>query len=156
MKNKLIIVFSWLMVLASMLIIYNFSAESAEESTETSGGVVVQILEIFMEKEEITPTVVRKFQFPIRKAAHFGIYMLLGFCMLSAFEKSFKIRFWLNIIFSALACIAYAISDEIHQNFSAGRGPGARDVLIDSLGAVCGIFIFWSLLLILQKITKKK
>lgn len=154
MKNKLIVIFSWLLVLASMLMIYNFSAESAEKSTTTSGGVVVQILDIFMDKEEITPPVIKKYQFPIRKAAHFGIYMLLGFCMLSAFEKTFKIKIWLNIVFSLISCVLYAISDEIHQNFSAGRGPSPKDVLIDSAGALCGILIFWALLAMLHKIEK--
>ena len=152
MKNKIIIIFSWLLVLASMLMIYNFSAENAEKSTTTSGGVVVQILDIFMEKEEITPPVIKKYQFPIRKAAHFGIYMLLGFCMLSAFEKTFKIKIWLNIVFSMISSVLYAISDEIHQNFSAGRGPSPKDVLIDSAGALCGILFFWALLAILHKI----
>ncbi len=154
MKNKIIIIFSWLLVLASMLMIYNFSAESAEKSTTTSGGVVVQILDIFMDKEEITPPVIKKYQFPIRKAAHFGIYMLLGFCMLSAFEKTFKIKIWLNIVFTLISCVLYAISDEIHQNFSAGRGPSPKDVLIDSTGALCGILIFWALLAMLHKIEK--
>ena len=154
MKNKIIIIFSWLLVLASMLMIYNFSAENAETSTATSEGVVVQILDIFMDKEEITPPVIKKYQFPIRKAAHFGIYMLLGFCMLSAFEKTFKIKIWLNIVFTLISCVLYAISDEIHQNFSAGRGPSPKDVLIDSAGALCGILIFWALLAILHKIEK--
>ncbi len=154
MKNKIIIIFSWLLVLASMLMIYNFSAENAETSTATSEGVIVQILDIFMDKEEITPPVIKKYQFPIRKAAHFGIYMLLGFCMLSAFEKTFKIKIWLNIVFTLISCVLYAISDEIHQNFSAGRGPSPKDVLIDSTGALCGILIFWALLAMLHKIEK--
>lgn len=154
MKNKIIIIFSWLLVLASMLMIYNFSAENAEKSTSTSEGVIVQILDIFMEKEEITPPVIIKYQFPIRKVAHFGIYMLLGFCMLSAFEKTFKIKIWLNIVFSMISSVLYAISDEIHQNFSAGRGPSPKDVLIDSAGALCGILIFCALLAMLHKIEK--
>ena len=154
MKNKLIVIFSWLLVLASMLMIYNFSAENAEKSTATSEGVIVQILDIFMEKEEITPPVIIKYQFPIRKVAHFGIYMLLGFCMLSAFEKTFKIKIWLNIVFSMISSVLYAISDEIHQNFSAGRGPSPKDVLIDSAGALCGILIFCALLAMLHKIEK--
>ncbi len=154
MKNKIIVIFSWLLVLASMLIIYYFSEETADKSKVTSEGVIVQILDIFMDKEEITPPVIKKYQFPIRKAAHFGIYILLGFCMLSAFEKTFKIKIWLNIVFSLISCVLYAISDEIHQNFSAGRGPSPKDVLIDSAGALCGILIFTALLAILHKIEK--
>jgi len=90
MKNKLVIITSWLLVLLTMIIIFNFSGQSATQSSQVSEGVVVEILGIVMDKEEITPPVIQKFQFPIRKLAHFGIYMLLGFCMMNAFLEHFR------------------------------------------------------------------
>ena len=156
MKNKIIIVLSWALVLLTMMIIFNFSAESSEESSKTSGDVVEQVLGIFMEKEEITPPVIKKFQFPIRKAAHFGIYMLLGFCMMNAFDKTFKIKVIFNALYSVITCVLYAISDEIHQSFSLDRGPRALDTLIDSAGAVFGILIFICFLLLYEKILLPK
>ena len=67
MRNKyLIIVISWLMVLLTIIIIYNFSGETAKESTETSGGLINSILELFLPKEEITEELVTKFQNPFR------------------------------------------------------------------------------------------
>lgn len=152
MNKKIIIVLSWLLVLFTMIIIFNFSSESATESTETSKDVVVQVLEIFMEKEEITPPVIKKFQLPIRKIAHFGIYMLLGFCMINAFEKSFAIKLWQNSVLATIASSIYAFTDELHQNFTDGRGPRIVDVLIDSAGALIGIIIFVSLLILYQKV----
>lgn len=37
--------------------------------------------------------------------------------------------------------ISYAASDEFHQNFVAGRSSSARDVLVDSGGAILGLLI---------------
>lgn len=156
MKNKITIILSWALVLLTMVIIFNFSAESSEKSSITSGDVVEQVLGIFMEKEEITPPVVKKYQFPIRKAAHFGIYMLLGFCMMSAFEKTFKIKYLLNILFSGFSCILYAISDEIHQSFSVDRGPRIVDVVIDSVGATVGVLTFVGLIFLYKRFLSPK
>ena len=156
MKNKVIIIFSWFLVLLTMIIIFNFSGQSSEQSAEVSEGVIVQILDIVMDKEDITPQVVKKFQLPIRKLAHFAIYMLLGFCMISAFEKTFYIKKYLNIFFSFLASLAYAITDEIHQNFSKNRGPRMFDVFIDTCGAVVGILVFILFIHIYSKYVLKK
>ena len=153
MKSKIIVVvLSWLLVLLTMAMIFNFSRETSEKSSQTSEGVVVQILDIFMEKEEITPPVIKKYQFPIRKAAHFGIYMLLGFCLLNAFEKTVSIKLWINSIISFLVGVLYAITDEYHQNFSSGRGPQAKDVLIDSSGVLLGVLIFIGFYFLYKKV----
>ena len=45
----------------------------------------------------------------------------------------------------------YAVSDEFHQGFVAGRGPSVVDVMIDSAGVIAGA---WLLLWILLR--KKK
>lgn len=156
MKSKLTIVFSWFLVVLTMIIIFNFSGQPAQQSSEVSEDVVVQILDIVMDKEDITPPVVQKFQFPVRKLAHFSIYMLLGFCMISAFEKTFKIKKYLNIIFSILASTVYAITDEIHQSFSFNRGPSFVDVLIDTSGAIAGTFIFILLMHLYKKFILNK
>ena len=48
--------------------------------------------------------------------------------------------------------ISYAISDEIHQSFTPGRGPKITDVFIDSLGVFFGIIV---ILLIVEIINIK-
>ena len=114
------------------------------------------MLDIVLPKDEITPEVVKKYQFPFRKAAHFGIYMLLGFSLANAFLSTVKGKKYISYI-CALACgILYAILDEWHQNFSDGRGPSARDVLIDSSGALVGILIFVLFMYIFNRIKSKK
>lgn len=142
MRNKIILVISWLCVAITMVMIFSFSAQNAEESSETSSTVIENVLGVVMPKEEITPEVVKKYQFPFRKVAHFGIYMLLGFCLANAFDNTIKKKWYISYPSALLAGALYAISDEWHQNFSDGRGPSAIDVLIDSSGALLGILIF--------------
>ncbi|MBQ7412455.1 MAG: hypothetical protein IJW10_06110, partial [Clostridia bacterium] len=67
MKNIIILATSWLCVVLTMVMIFCFSAQNAEKSTETSSSVVENVLDIVMPKEEITPEVVKKYQFPLRK-----------------------------------------------------------------------------------------
>ena len=155
MKNKFVIIFSWALVVATMLIIFNFSKQPGKQSAAVSEGVIVQILDVFLEKEEITPPVINKFQLPIRKIAHFGIYMLLAFCMISAFEKTFKLKLMTNSLLSVVSCAIYAVSDEIHQNFSANRGPSVTDVLIDTGGAILGVALYLLFLHLYNKYQNK-
>jgi VanZ family protein len=156
MKKIILLTASWTCVFLTMLMIYCFSAENAEKSTETSSSVIENVLGIVMPEEEITPEVVKKYQFPFRKTAHFGIYMLLGFSLANAFLSTVKGKKYISYI-CALACgILYAILDEWHQNFSDGRGPSAKDVLIDSLGVLVGILIFVLFMYIFNRIKAKK
>ena len=47
-----------------------------------------------------------------------------------------------GIVLILSMCVLYAISDEVHQFFVPGRGPQAKDVFIDSAGAVVGICMY--------------
>ena len=157
MKQKIIMIsLSWLAVLATIIMILNFSFENAEESSDTSEGVIKDILEVVMPEEEITPTVIRKFQIPIRKIAHFGIYMLLGFCLANAFKYTVSLKqvYIYAIAFSSL--FLFSIIDEmIIQALSDGRAPQFTDCLIDSSGGLLGILIYILIYHLTNKITKK-
>lgn len=139
-------------VIAVMVIIFLFSAQSAEESSELSGQFVEIIIKIFipdynnlslLQQKEIND----KIGFIIRKAAHFTEFSLLGFFLmlhLSTISHIFgKIK---NKTFF-LFCISwffgtfYAVTDEIHQSFVSGRYSSIKDVLIDSSGVLFGIMI---------------
>lgn len=156
MKNKIIVVASWVLVLFVMVMIFNFSSETGAVSTQTSADVVVEVVDVFMEKEEITTEVVQKFQFPIRKLAHFGIYMLLGFCVMNAIEKTFKFKIYLSVFLSFVFSFMYACSDEFHQSYTENRGPSFIDVLIDSGGALVGIFTFILIIWLINKFLKTR
>lgn len=144
------------MVVSTMLIIYNFSGETAQESTETSGGVINSILEIFLPKDKITEDLIIKFQNPIRKLAHFTIFALLGFCSANAFNNSFEFNSKFKYLLSFLLAVVYSIFDEFRQNFVENRGPSIKDVFIDSLGGLFGMFLYIFMIYIINKSASKK
>lgn len=156
MKDKIVIVSSWLLVLITALIIFNFSWQPAETSKVTSEDLVTQILGTVMDSEQITTPTIKKAQLPVRKVAHFGIYALLGFTLISAMEKTFKLKKWLQIVISASVCILYGTLDEINQIFRLGRTPYFLDSIIDSCGAITGIFAYVGIMILFNKIMNKQ
>ena len=144
------------MVLASMLMIFIFSEESGEQSAETSGGVIKDVLDVFMPEEDITEEVIKKYQFPFRKIAHFGIFMLLGFCLANAFRNTINLKLIYTYIFSFGSVVLYASLDELHQELSVNRGPSFKDVLIDSLGGLVGVCLFALMIYLFNKVYIKK
>lgn len=156
MKNKIILICSWICVLITMVMIFAFSAQNAEKSTETSSGFIEDVLDVVLPEEEITPEVVQKFQFPFRKMAHFGIYMLLGFCLANAFQVTIKKKWYISYPIAFTTGVLYAISDEWHQGFSEGRGPSYKDVLIDSAGVLVGVSVFVAFLYLYKYFVNKK
>lgn len=157
MNKKVVLIFlSWLMVLFTMLMIFNFSEESGAQSTVTSGDVVKDVLDIVLPDEELTDDVVKKYQPPFRKLAHFGIFMLLGFCFANAFRNTINFKLIYSYIFSFVSTVVYAAFDELHQSFSLERGPSFKDVLIDSSGGLVGICLFALMIFIFNKFLSKK
>jgi VanZ family protein len=69
----------------------------------------------------------------LRKLAHVAEYAILGALLMRAFSARSP---------AIAAGIGYAVTDEIHQSFVAGRHAAARDVAIDSIGVVLGVVLF--------------
>ena len=132
---KLILVILW------MIVIFSFSNQKAVESTKLSDGLIlktVRIIEKITNKEYSDEEILEKFVKPVRKLAHFTIYLILG-VLVYLYIKEFNISN--KFIISLLICILYALSDEIHQLFIVGRSGKIIDVFIDSFGSLTGIFI---------------
>jgi VanZ family protein len=73
------------------------------------------------------------FDLILRKCVHFGIYGLLSFLWWRVFRTSVGPR---RAALLALAvCSAYAVTDEWHQSFVAGRHGSPVDWAIDTFGA---------------------
>ena len=75
---------------------------------------------------------------PVRKAAHFAEYALLGALLTCGF-MCLRLPMPLRALYSFLICAAAAVADEYHQTFVAGRAGMFTDVLLDILGGTCGI-----------------
>ena len=144
------------LLLCTFYIIFGFSSQDGEKS----GGISKKITNFILEKsskynnleqtkkEEVSKRTERI----IRKIAHFSIYTLVGFLLMALFSTYENIKRKYQIYISAIIGILYAISDEIHQSFTPGRGPKITDVFIDSLGVFFGMAV---ILLIVEIINRK-
>ena len=75
----------------------------------------------------------------IRKLAHYIEYLILGILVINMFIKNnIPKSYLISIIF----CVIYAISDEIHQFLIPGRACQIKDILIDSIGSITGIYLY--------------
>ena len=126
-------VISIVLVILWMIVIFYFSNQVAQVSTKQSGFLTRIIISIFGSNNE--PFI----HHLVRKAAHFTEYLILGVLVLNML-KYYKPKD--IIILAILICVLYACLDEIHQLFIQGRAGLVKDVLIDSLGALTGIFLF--------------
>lgn len=139
MKNKS----STILMLLWMFLIFLMSSFDATESINQSNFIVNIITNIFkIENIELL-------SFIIRKLAHFTEYLILGLLVANMFTKNNINNLYL---ISIILCIIYATSDEIHQLFVPGRACQLRDILIDSIGSITGVYLYK---LINTKILKK-
>ncbi|MBS6252933.1 MAG: VanZ family protein [Clostridia bacterium] len=144
------------LLLCTFYIIFGFSSQDGEKS----GGISKRITDFILEKSskynslEISEKkqVNKRTERVIRKIAHFSIYTLVGFLLMALLSTYENIKRKNQIYISTMLGISYAISDEIHQSFTPGRGPKITDVFIDSLGVFFGIIV---ILLIVEIINIK-
>jgi len=79
-------------------------------------------------------------EFMLRKLAHLTEYAILGALLLLLLYAVFRRGRWLTP--TAVATVfLFAVSDEWHQSFVAGRTPLPEDVMIDTLGACIGALL---------------
>lgn len=143
-RNKRLL--SWLAAAAWMVVIFLFSAQTGDESGDTSGAIVRWVMGLIypgfeglaearqMEILEFWHTV-------IRKGAHFTEYAILAVLVANAIRPypiPERPKWLLPVGVSAL----YAVTDEIHQYFVPGRACVATDVGIDTCGAIFGMVVF--------------
>lgn len=151
MREKFLSVMKYLpivLLIIHCIVIFNFSAQSATESTKTSTTVVEKVLDVVNGEKEVTKEDVKKAEPIARSIAHFMLYFVLGFLSALVLRnvKEFP-RLFAVLIF----CILYAIVDEIHQTFSPGRTFEFEDILVDFAGSACGFLVYF----VIQKIWRK-
>lgn len=134
--KKIIYLLFILLILSS---IFFFSSKNSTESNGLSKKLInntINIIENITNKDLNNKEIVNTLNYPIRKLAHFTIFLLLGISIF-LFINTFNIN--KKILISILICVVCASLDEFHQVFSLGRSPLLLDILIDSLGSITGI-----------------
>jgi len=167
MKEKayrIISITSLLIIIILALMIFLFSSEDAKKSSDTSGKITNFVISIvykdfdsLSDSEKLS--IRSKTEHFVRKSAHFLEFFTLSFFLMvhvfSLLEYKRKKNLFSFLIVIPLGVI-YAIFDEYHQFFVDGRGPMAKDVLIDSAGVLTGALIAFILLLIIKNSIIKK
>ena len=137
-------IIKFILIILCMAFIFSLSADTGEVSEAKSDSVIVKITETILhkkltveEKEKYIESTVKI----VRKTAHFLLYFILGFLIIS-FLKEFGLTHK-SIIISIIVVLLYACSDEIHQTFVAGRSGEVLDVVIDTIGGACSTVVYY-------------
>lgn len=149
-----------LMTLAVMTYIFMLSAETAEQSSQTSAGLIEKAVDTFVSSYKEMPVeekeqLVSSLQDIVRKAAHFTIFAALGF-FTSCFAATYKGKLLKKLLICQAFCSLYATSDEYHQTFSEGRSFQLSDIVMDSFGSLCGILFVFLIIFLYVKISEKR
>lgn len=126
--------------------IFMFSNQPADESTKLSDGFIsntIGNIYKFFDKDVTEDKLIEVkeiFTTPVRKAAHFTIYLILGILIMLLMSE-YNISNKKQIFISILICFLYSVSDEVHQLFVSGRSGEIRDVFIDTTGSILGILV---------------
>lgn len=127
-------------LLAWMGLIFFLSAQPAAESAETSNTAALLLYEVlhllFGESAPSVTEFMTRFAQPIRKLAHFTEFMILGILLYVNFNEKRR-----PFLYASIASVSYATFDEIHQYFVPNRCCSLWDILIDSSGALFGVFL---------------
>lgn len=129
-----------------MILIFSFSAAPGENSSELSDGLSYKIVNAvgnlpFTGWSEVTKReLAEKLHTPLRKGAHFSEYALLAVLWVAPLGFFFQ-RGRMRV--AGLICVMYACTDEWHQLFIPGRDGNLTDVLIDSLGVLAGLSLWY-------------
>ena len=133
----------WLPVLIWMVII--FSASSDTKSSQHSSRIIGPVVRWFF--PHLSERSVEQVVFITRKCAHLTEYAVLAFLVWRGLRKPVRKDTrpwrWADAGFAVLFVALYAASDEIHQLFVPNREGRITDVMIDTAGAVIGMFLLW-------------
>lgn len=132
------------LLIALYIVIFRFSAESGEESSDISTRVTEALLrgycELFGKSGTSIAEMVMLLEGLVRKLAHFLEYMCMGFLSYSivvtwrGLSRKGALAVTLQVFLSAAL-------DEFHQYFIPGRCAALRDVFIDTAGGIAGILV---------------
>lgn len=137
--------FLFLLIL-DMAVIFWFSSQTGEQSADVGNSLTVSLLNIFYCGFNSLQPAARQQAIEsaaevIRMLAHFGVFFLMGI-FVCAFYNTYDINKKKLYSHTFLFCLAYAITDEIHQLFVPGRAFEIIDIITDALGVLAGIAAF--------------
>ena len=153
------------MTIVWMIVIFRFSMDDGNSSHELSDSCVKLINHLiyqFTGKDlmmTIAPEHYSMIELFLRKCAHMSIYFVLAVNIMIVLF-TFNMKMILRMAIAVIASFGYALTDEFHQTFVAGRSGAFTDCLIDTSGAIFGVIaaliLYCVLYTIMTKYQKKK
>ncbi len=149
-----------ILAILQMSYIFVMSAQDSEDSSVVSAFVSKIVGQFtvgdFRDKtKEEQDDIVSAIDSPLREAAHFIEYTILGVLLFLSIYYSYyqrwKMRSYLLISFGI--GLLYAVSDEIHQIFVPGRAFELFDIGVDAAGALTGGLLVCGILYMVKKRT---
>lgn len=147
-------------VLLWMAVIFWFSSNNGDRSSLQSGRISYIVASVVDKTFALDMSDMEKMNFSsgisfmVRKTAHFTEYFVLGLLLYMAVSvnfgsildmldadlrlgRIFRLRYFLPVVM----VFGYAGTDELRQYFVPDRCCSFRDVLIDTAGGLCAVFI---------------
>lgn len=159
-KAQIFKISALVLLLCWCVVIFLFSAQNAEKSSDTSSGIVIKIVKtLYPEFENFSTekqeSITNTLTFAVRKTAHFSEYFVLGALTFVAAVTFYKYKFLIRSLVAFVFCILYSISDEVHQYFVPGRACRMFDIFVDSCGSLTAIILLSVIVLKSKKIRSK-
>lgn len=135
----------WLPVLIWTGMLFLLSSQTAAESTVLSGDTIRALLMIlkpeYLDMSALQQSqLVAGMQHLVRNAAHVLSYFVLAIlCMIALRQHHLKTG--QQAALTLLLCIGYALTDEMHQLFVAGRAFEFTDLGLDLCGTLTGLAV---------------
>ena len=135
----------WSLVLICMSTIFYLSNMSSNESNTKSINTITKVIDKTTPIKNKTKEnqLVESINPFLRKCAHASIYFILAILLIIAYYYTTNKKINIICIKTIIICFIYAITDEYHQTFIIGRTGQFSDVLIDTIGALLGVFLFY-------------
>ena len=167
MSTKAKTIIAAALVLAMCVFIFVMSAKPATESDRLSLGVVDQIISLAVPGyNDMGTTEQAAYQsylnHIVRKCAHATEFALLGILVFNLLiqltrahrkldSRDLSLRLFPLAAGAWVISTLYAVTDELHQIFVAGRSCQLTDVCIDSSGVLAGILISCAILALIRR-----
>ena len=141
---------------AICVVIFVFSSQNGNSSGSVSEGITRRLFPNVLSDDAVF--VLEKF---IRKAAHYGIYFILGITVYYStvnFDRGYcdsRLNVLFTGVISVILCFMYSLTDEFHQSFIPGRHGAFRDCLLDTVGALSGVTAVILMSAVIKKFRKK-
>lgn len=142
----------FLFIISWMFIIFTLSNMNGIESNVKSQTSLDEIVDYVLSitnkvgltdkhpSEKSKKALVEKINPVMRKCAHATVFFILAILVM-IFLSRFKIKLSVSYIITILVSFMYALFDEYHQTFVAGRTGQFSDSLIDTSGAIIGALL---------------